>query len=182
MSSNRNPISQWEVTFPRIVDYNSCSVEILKKFLEQFPPCKWGAVVCEQHNEPGTPDGHYHMILILKKPISFAKMLNWIKSVYPDDWKRAHISPVRSIKDFYDYIKKESRTFYEVGEMPKQGKSEKIDYRLTLFEKYHNTMDNQKIYFRYVYSLDDDWMEKYKEWVVNKEQDLIKSELRVLGK
>lgn len=96
---NRNPIKQWAITFSQVRD-----VTDKLKFAEEFPPAVYSICCEEEHADGGL---HLHMGVKLKKGISKANLLKWIKARFPDDYKRIKIQVVRNWDDWMDYLKKE---------------------------------------------------------------------------
>lgn len=100
---NRNPCKQWEITYPQ------CAEMKRQDFAESFPPYHDVIVAEEEHKDGGV---HLHMGVKFKKGITKSKLLAWIKIRYPNDWKRIHFSPLKSVKAFWDYCQKEDPTPY----------------------------------------------------------------------
>lgn len=103
--NNRNPVKQWAITFPQ-----SGSVS-RKEFADSFPPCE-NALCCMETHADGNP--HLHLGLKLLKGLSKSKMLKWIASKWPEDFKRIDVQAVRSIGDWNNYISKEDPDIYRV--------------------------------------------------------------------
>lgn len=108
MSNNRNPIKQWEITFPQSGDTER------ETFYSAFPPCDY-AITCKEEHEDGNP--HLHLGIKLKKALSHKKMIKWLEARFPNDWKRIHISPIRSWENFNNYCMKEDPHTFIVGEL-----------------------------------------------------------------
>lgn len=104
---NRNPVSQWFITFPRWNEY-----EDIKQFEKLAPKSKWGYVVKESHEDGGI---HYHLMLKLSKGIAKSKMLDYWKNECPNDYKRIDCEPVRDFRAAYNYLGKEQLETYEWG-------------------------------------------------------------------
>lgn len=102
-SNNRHPVKKWSITFPQCGDLDR------KEFAESFPPSEACACAREEHKEGGW---HLHLGLELKKAISFANMLKWIKSKYPDDWKRIDLQATKSMISWEEYLSKEDPDVY----------------------------------------------------------------------
>lgn len=109
---NRNPIKQWEITFPQ-----STGVITKDKFHESFPPCKYSICCEEEHSDGGL---HLHLGILLIKGISHSKLIKWLEKKWPNDWKRIHISAIRSWDHFNDYVKKEDPTPFVTGTLGKR--------------------------------------------------------------
>lgn len=108
MSNNRNPIKQWEITFPQSGDTQR------ELFYSAFPPCDY-AITCKEEHEDGSP--HLHLGIKLLKGLSHAKMLKWVKGKFPEDWKRIHFSPIKNWENFNNYCMKEDPHTFIVGEL-----------------------------------------------------------------
>ena len=99
MTSNRNPISKYFITFPK----SNVSRECFLKFLQERP-LRYHLVAEEKHAD-GTP--HLHAVVWLDKPISKAKFLKIFKVGFPEDYHRIQLQAVRSMNHAVDYCKKE---------------------------------------------------------------------------
>lgn len=98
--TNRNPVKQWFLTFPQ---WSTEKYEFRNELVTLLSPYYY-KIARETHE-----DGkfHYHVILVFKKGLSKARLLKMFKNQYPEDNKRIHIRPVRSIKHAMQYISKE---------------------------------------------------------------------------
>lgn len=106
MTGNRNPVKQWEITYPQSGD------EKKEDFVTKFPPYQYAIAAQETHEDGGN---HIHLGLKLKKGLSHSKLVRWLEAKFPDDWKRIHISAIRSWDNFIDYCKKEDPAPYIDG-------------------------------------------------------------------
>lgn len=98
-SNNRNPVKQLFITFPKSnVDKHQFRDDLLR-----FEPDYYK--ICEEKHEDGTP--HLHAVIRFKNKFSKAFVLKYFKEKYPDDYKRIHVKPVRSIKQSIKYLSKE---------------------------------------------------------------------------
>lgn len=108
MSSNRNPIKNWFITFPR-------SVGVTKQvFSDSLPPTTYKKIVQEEHKD-GTP--HLHAIVQLSHTKSKAKFIQWFEFKFPTDYHRIHISPIRSLNHTIDYTGKEDPNPLVIGDL-----------------------------------------------------------------
>lgn len=107
---NRNPIKQWEVTFPQSGQMSK------EEFILKFPPTDYLIICTEEHKDGGL---HLHCGLKFKKPLTHSKLIKWISAKFPDDWKRIHISPIKNWEAWQDYCKKEDAEFIERGTLAK---------------------------------------------------------------
>lgn len=105
--TNRNPIKQWEITYPQSGDVGRT------EFINSFPPCTSYICAREEHKDGGY---HLHAGLKLTKGLSHAKLLNWVKTKWPDDWKRIHFTPVKNMGNWIAYCKKEDPEAIELEE------------------------------------------------------------------
>lgn len=89
MTTNRNCIKQWFITFPQ------CGNVKVEEFLRH----SWTSVQLEEYSgvvEKHDTDGvHIHVNIKLKYGLSKAKMLNLMRIKYPDAYKRIDIRPTR---------------------------------------------------------------------------------------
>ncbi len=116
----RNPIKNWAITFPQ----TSCGRE---DFTESFPPRDKSICCQETHKDGGF---HLHLGIALKKAISKANMLKWIKKRWPEDYKRIDVQSTRSIQNWSEYMKKEDPDFYEVDNTTSKVDREKLNNHL----------------------------------------------------
>lgn len=107
----RNPVRQWEITFPQVGDAST-----RETFHDSFPPSDYSICCCEKHADGGL---HLHMGIVFKKGISKANLLDWIVCKFPSDHKRIHISGIRSMSRWQDYCKKEDADVFERGTIKK---------------------------------------------------------------
>lgn len=106
MSSNRNPVKQWTVTFPQSEDVER------KDFAQSFPPAV--AVICarEEHADGGF---HLHLGLKLKKGLSFSGMRKWVEAKWPQDYLRIKFEGAKNMSNWIDYCSKEDPNVYTHG-------------------------------------------------------------------
>lgn len=97
--TNRNPIKQVFITLP----HSHIDKHTLRDFLLQFTP-EYYLVVEEKHKD-GTP--HLHAVCKFKNKYSCTHIINKFKDVYPNEYKRFDVKPVRSIKNSIKYLSKE---------------------------------------------------------------------------
>ena len=112
---NRNPVSQFFITYPQWVKYESP-----KDLLDFLPPCKWAYIVQESHDDGGI---HYHAAIVVKNKITLSKMILYCKATFPNDWKRIKVEIMQSINGAIDYCSKESLIKYEHGSRPSQSQA-----------------------------------------------------------
>lgn len=107
MTTNRNPVKQLFLTFP----HSTCDKQQFRDDLLRFEPDYYK--VCEEKHKDGTP--HLHAIVRFKSKYSKAFVLRHFKELYPNDYKRIDIKPVRSIKNAIQYLSKEDPAPLESG-------------------------------------------------------------------
>lgn len=125
---NRNPIQQFEVTFPKYKDANGKSLYGLegegvidqKSFATLVLPPFVYQCCCQEDHKDDTK--HLHCGVKLLKPLSKKKLLDFIKARLPEDYKRIHVSAIQSWDRWRDYCKKEDPNFYEEGTLEKKKK------------------------------------------------------------
>lgn len=108
--ANRNPIKQWEVTFPQCGDVTK------QEFIDSFPPADYIICATEEHENGGL---HHHLGIKLKKGISHSKLVKYLEAKWPEDWKRIHISAIKQWENFNDYCKKEDPNPIIIGGIEK---------------------------------------------------------------
>lgn len=106
--SNRNPVKQLFITFPK----SNVDKQTFRDALLRFEPSYYK--VCEEKHKDGTP--HLHAVVKFKNKYSKAYVLKHFKELYPDDYKRIDVKPVRSIKNSIAYLSKEDPEPLESGE------------------------------------------------------------------
>lgn len=98
---NRNPVKQLFITFPKSnVDKNTFRDSLL-----QFQPSFYKVV--EEKHKDGTP--HLHAIVKFTNKYSVSHVLKKFKEIYPNDYKRIDVEPVRSISKALEYLSKEDQ-------------------------------------------------------------------------
>jgi len=98
-SKNRNPITQWFWTFPQ----TSVTKEQFKDSLAVFKP-KYTHIVRESHS-----DGNFHLHAVCQFDGSYSKahLIKTVKVLYPADYKRIDVAPIRSLRHAIAYLGKE---------------------------------------------------------------------------
>jgi len=119
MGGTRNPVKQWEITFPQVADATT-----KETFHESFPPSDYSICCCEKHEDGGF---HLHMGIVFKKGISKANLLDWVIAKFPCDYKRIHLSGIRAMAKWQDYCKKEDPEVFERGSIEKKKKYTEAD-------------------------------------------------------
>lgn len=112
--TNRHPVANWFITFPQVEECASKG-----EFHEQFPPSLY-SICCEEEHADGSK--HLHLGLRLKKGITQARLVKWVKERWPDDWKRIHFKAVKDWGHVQDYCRKEDPAVVERGELEKKKK------------------------------------------------------------
>lgn len=108
----RNPVKTWFCTFPKWE-------EVKRKTILTLLPSPTDYCICQETHKDG--GNHYHA-LFRCLGITHAQLLKHFQKVYPDDWKRIHFKPVRSVKQALLYCHKEDSSPL------KKGFSGKSDY------------------------------------------------------
>lgn len=106
--TNRNPVKQLFFTFPK----STIDKQQFRDDLLRFEP-DYYKVVQESHAD-GTP--HLHAVVRFKNKYSKAYVLKYFKGLYPNDYKRIDVKPVRSIKRALLYLSKEDSNPLVSGE------------------------------------------------------------------
>lgn len=105
--TNRNPVKQLFITFP----HSTCDKIEFRDKLLRFEPDYYK--LCEEKHQDGTP--HLHAVIRFKNKYSQSHVLKYFKQIFPDDYKRIDVKPVRSIKKAIDYLSKEDPFPLESG-------------------------------------------------------------------
>lgn len=108
MTTNRNPLKQLFITFPK----STVDKSIFRDSLLVFDPDYYKIV--EEKHQDGSP--HLHAVLRLKKKLTKSKVLKKLKESYPEDYKRIDVQSVRSIKHALAYLSKEDPNPLTTGE------------------------------------------------------------------
>jgi len=106
--SNRNPVKQFFITFPKSqidkLSFRDC--------LLRFDPDYYK--IAEEHHKDGTP--HLHAVMRTKNSYTKKFLIDHFKTIYPEDYKRIDVETVRSIKQALKYLSKEDVSPLESGE------------------------------------------------------------------
>ena len=116
MTTNRNRIKRWFITYPKCGQTTKTS--FARTILRQYK-CAYLKAVQETHQD-GTP--HLHVYLVLQNANTHAQFLKFITKSYPDNWKRIHLQSVRNPKATLQYLEKEDSEPFVVGTLPKPRK------------------------------------------------------------
>jgi len=117
--TNRNPVKQLFITFP----HSTVDKVVFRDQLLRFEPSYYK--IAEEKHKDGTP--HLHAVVKFKNKYSKAYVLKYFKELYPEDYKRIDVCPVRSITKSVEYLSKEDLSPLESGEYDeKRGKSTKV--------------------------------------------------------
>lgn len=126
MTRNGNKIKQWFITLPTWTTIRDTTSDTCKSICEEFPKAIYSLACQEAHESENSY--HYHLLLILRFPISKINFIKWIKDKFPADFQRVKIEPCKSVNDAIDYIRKESTVIYENGKKPERGCAKGIDF------------------------------------------------------
>lgn len=130
-STNRNPVKQVFITFPK----SNIDKSTFRDMLLRFEPSYYK--VCEEKHKDGTP--HLHAVIVFKNKYSKTFILKVFKENLPEDFKRIDIQPVRSIKNSLQYLSKEDTQPLESSEPFKDArghsKEKLIKHHLREFRK-----------------------------------------------
>lgn len=106
--TNRNPVKQLFITFPK----SNIDKSEFRDLLLRFEPDYYK--ICEEKHQDGTP--HLHAVIRFKNKYSKAIVLKYFENKLPLDYRRIDIQPVRSIKKALLYLSKEDSEPLESGE------------------------------------------------------------------
>lgn len=101
-SNNRNPVKQWFLTFPKSSVAGVTKASFARTLDEH--DIKFAHIVQEDHKDDTQ---HLHAVLQFSNGITKAALLKWLKRMYPNDYKRIHVQPVRSLSKAVAYCGKE---------------------------------------------------------------------------
>lgn len=132
---NRNPIKQWEITFPQ-TDFER------EQFIDLFPPHEYAICAQEEHSNGGL---HLHLGLKLLKGLSHSKLIKYLSEKLPDDWKRIHVSPIKNWENWNDYCKKEDPHVLVKGSLAKRVSPLQRKVQEYLSEEQPESWENFKI-------------------------------------
>lgn len=106
--TNRNPVKQLFITFPKSnIDKHS-----FRDVLLRFEPDYY--MIVQETHEDGSP--HLHAIVRFKNKFSKPFVVKYFKDTFPNDYKRIDVKPVRSIKQSIKYLSKEDKDPLVSGE------------------------------------------------------------------
>lgn len=97
---NRNPVKQVFLTWPK----TPITKDVLLKDLQKLFELKYCKIVQELHSD-GTP--HLHAVIQFANSYSCPRIIKKFKDDYPDDWKRLHVRPVKSLTHSIEYCDKD---------------------------------------------------------------------------
>lgn len=102
VTKNRNPIKQWFYTFPQTnlskIDFRNSLIEVHSM--------KYFKIVQEKHADGNS---HLHAVVQTTKSMPKSAILKKLKIIFPDDYKRIDVQPVRSIPQSLNYLSKEDQ-------------------------------------------------------------------------
>lgn len=158
---NRNKISQFFITYPKWVEYESP-----KRMMDFLPPCKWAYIVQENHEDNGI---HYHVACIVKYPITKAKLLLYFKGTFPDQYKRIDVQAMASWKSSIEYLQKESLIFYEHGSRPvsKSQPGAAQSYAEKLLKSMNDGVEREKRHQQQKREMDEFKECEYRQWCLS---------------
>lgn len=158
---SRNPVKKLFITFPQS---GTVSAADFLKTLQHFPLSFYR--VCTETHKDGQP--HLHAAIEFKGKYSKAFVLKYMKTVYPEDWKRIHMEPVRSMPHALHYFEKEGLALLGMGPYVNVAKARKMYLRaLNNFFNYPRDYKAMMVEFNvlpYYHTYDQlDDMNKFKE-------------------
>ncbi len=99
--NNRNKIKQWFITYPQWLKQSKIDVRDILISSYSIDYYK----ICKETHEDGNP--HFHAVIRLRESMSKSQIIKRSKDIYPNDYKRIDVKPVRSIKHSLQYLSKE---------------------------------------------------------------------------
>jgi len=102
--TNRNKIKQWFFTYPQWI--NETKLDVRDKILSSYNIDYYK--ICKETHQDGNP--HFHAVIRMRESISKSQIIKKFKDIYPNDYKRIDVKPVRSIKHSLQYLSKEDTT------------------------------------------------------------------------
>jgi len=103
-NNNRNKIKQWFITYPQWLKQSKIDIRdslLLSYSIDYYK-------ICKETHEDGNP--HFHAVIRLRESMSKSQIIKRFKDLYPNDYKRIDVKPVRSIKHSLQYLSKEDTT------------------------------------------------------------------------
>lgn len=103
MTTNRNPIYRYFITYPQICGPPDAaklnfSTNLLELNLKYY-------IICQETHLDGNP--HFHALIWLQTPLSKSRLLKFFKEKYPSNYKRIDVQSVRNLKAAIEYCRKE---------------------------------------------------------------------------
>lgn len=133
MSNNRNPVSQWFITFPQSGSVGKRDFKI--------PDFLWAAIAQETH-EDGQP--HLHALVSLSTKMTHTEMKRFYDDVYPDACKRLDYKPVRNLGASATYIIKEDKEPLLLGSQVPNNVSRILKVAPEVPTKWYNRFDEMR--------------------------------------
>jgi hypothetical protein len=128
-TKNRNPIKQWFYTFPQTnlskIDFRNSLIEVHSM--------KYFKIVQETHSDGNT---HLHAVVQTTKPLPKSAILKKLKIIYPNDYKRIDVQPVRSIPQTLNYLSKEDKHPLESIQPFKDARNPHAAFNLRMVKKW----------------------------------------------
>lgn len=115
---NRNKCKQYFITFPHRLGTK-------EQFARDMPPWDW-CWCAEEGLDTDNP--HFHCLVKLKHGISKSAYLTWIRTRFPNDYKRIDVQATRSLTDSISYTSKEDPKPFEEGVLERKKKKDPTEY------------------------------------------------------
>lgn len=109
---NRNPVSSFFITFPQWTLHSKS--ELFQEITNLYDSVY--ACICQETHEDGQP--HFHVCMKVKTPATYTSLIKRFKSLYPEDYKRIDVQPLKNWKSSLDYVQKEDGELQELGDRP----------------------------------------------------------------
>lgn len=125
VTKNRNPMKQWFYTFPQTnlskIDFRNSLIEVHSM--------KYFKIVSETHSDGNS---HLHAVVQTTKPMPKSAILKKLKIIFPNDYKRIDVQPVRSIPLSLNYLSKEDKHPLESTEPFKESRNPYAAFNLRM--------------------------------------------------
>ncbi len=119
-NNNRNPRKLWFITYPQWPGTDRKTITQPYSDYDYYIVCK------EKHQDT---NDHYHLLIRFVNTHTKKDLIQLVKRLYPNDWKRIHINPVRNLKAAISYCKKEDTAYMESGNISISTRFRKWYYR-----------------------------------------------------
>lgn len=108
---NRNPVRSFFITFPQWEEDKQGIHDLVSGSFK----CSYICTCQEAHADGGI---HYHILVKLEEAQTKASLLKRLKELFPNDYKRIDVQPLKNWKQSLSYVSKEDGDLLEMGDKP----------------------------------------------------------------